>query len=69
MTVNYKEMIDRNIADMIARHSAPKNETTQAVSSSANAEPVPEPEPQPQPQPEPGSQSFLGKLWKRLFGG
>ncbi|MEW6727076.1 MAG: hypothetical protein AB1327_08985 [Bacillota bacterium] len=67
MTVNYKEMIDRNIADMIARHSAPKNEITQAVSSSAKAEPTPQPEPQPQPQP--GSQSFLGRLWKRLFGG
>lgn len=68
MTVNYKEMIDRNIADMIARHSAPKNEAARAVSSPAKAEPTPQSATQ-QPQPQTGSWCFFGKLWKRLFGG
>lgn len=62
MSVNYKEMIDNNVAEMIRRHS-----TQQAAPASAQSAAPPADRAADSATVGQGKESFFARLWKALF--
>jgi hypothetical protein len=62
MFLNYKELIDNNVAEMLKRHSPGKAETASASSTAAPSGSKPASVAASAPK-----QSFLTRLWKSIF--